>query len=297
MSRNQAADAQALYDHRASTYDDSWHPRFARHMVALARLRPGERVLDLACGTGLATIAASQAVGPGGRVVGVDVSSGMLGEAMAKKEADRSLANLEFYQHSITDLEDLSAIRKGSFDVVTCCSALVLLQRPVEALKQWIEYLKPGGRLVVDVTHVQNLTAGVVMERVGRRLGRPLPWYRLNFDADDSLAKAMREAGLVDVKVLCLSQRLHAGSGEDLRDYMQDPNEPRVLSERSAVEADAVFESQVDAVPTKDIASPPEVRDMARELFREEWRAMADANGMVKEVDAVFVGVGFKPKA
>lgn len=85
MVRDQAQDAQDLYDTRAPQYDNSWHPRFSRHMIELAELRPGETVLDLACGTGLATFSASVAVGPEGCVVGVDISKGMLAEAEAKR--------------------------------------------------------------------------------------------------------------------------------------------------------------------------------------------------------------------
>ena len=85
MPRNQAADAQELYDDRSIKYDDSHHPRFARHMVELANPRAGERVLDLACGTGLVSYPASTAVGPSGEVIGVDISSGMLRQAEAKK--------------------------------------------------------------------------------------------------------------------------------------------------------------------------------------------------------------------
>lgn len=294
--RNQAQDAQDLYDTRAAQYDDSWHPRFARHMVELANIQPGEAVLDLACGTGLATFAASVAVGSSGKVVGVDVSRGMLAEAEAKKER-HSQDNVEFIQHSITDLDTLAPITKGTFDVITCCAALVLLEHPVDALTQWIDFLKPGGRLAVDVTHIQNLTAGVIMERVGQRMARPLPWHRLNFSSSDDLRDAMVRAGFVDVDVTFLSQILHTGpeASEELEDYIADVQRPRVLREYGLEDADAVFDAQIDGTPMKAIASPPEVRARAKQLFCEEWRRAADADGKVREIDGVFVALGYKP--
>lgn len=296
MSRNQTQDAQELYDSRASVYDDSHHPRFARHMTELAKLQPGESVLDLACGTGLVSFSASEAVGPDGRVVGVDLSEGMLAQAKAKK-IGHSLRDVEFYLHSITELNTLPVLQEQTFDVITCCSALVLLEHPIEALIEWTKYLKPGGRLVVDVTHIQNLTPGIVMERVGRRMGRPLPWYRLNFPSDDSLRQAMERAGLIKVNVTFLSQIMDSGpeGSQDLKDYLQDVDHPRILKEYSIEDADAVFDAQIEGVPTKVIASPSEVRHRARELFREEWEKAADADGKVREVDGIFVGVGFKP--
>lgn len=296
IAREQAQDAQDLYDTRAPQYDDSFHPRFARNMVELAKLKPGESVLDLACGTGLATFAASTAVGSHGKVVGVDISQGMLDEAMAKKVM-HALQNVDFYQHSITDLGSLPAVEGQTFDCITCCSALVLLERPAKALREWIRYLTPGGRLVVDVTHSQNLTAGVIFERVGRRMERPLPWHRLNFASNDSLQKALEQAGFVDVEVTFMSQILHSGAeeSEDRGDYVCDVDAPKVLREYSIEDADSVFDAQIDGKPMKALASPPETRAKAKQLFREEWMVGADADWKVREVDGVFAGVGFRP--
>jgi len=57
-------------------------PQAAR-LVALAALRPGERVLDAGCGPGTATVIAAEGVGPGGAVVAVDVAEDMLARARA----------------------------------------------------------------------------------------------------------------------------------------------------------------------------------------------------------------------
>ena len=296
MARDQAQDAQDLYDDRAFNYDDSHHPRFARHMVELAKVQPGESVLDLACGTGLVTFLTSSAVGANGNVIGVDISKGMLAEARTKKTS-HALDNVEFYQHSMTDLQTLAAVKNQQFDLVTCCSALVLLEHPVEALREWTSYLKPGGRLVVDATHIQNLTPGIVFERAGRRMGRPLPWYRLNFPDHHSLRQAMEQAGLTNVEITFLSQIAPSGldGSEDLKHYIQDVKHPKVLREHSIEDADAVFDAQVDGTPMRALASPPEVRQKAREVFREEWEKAADGDGKVREIDGIFVGVGFKP--
>lgn len=296
MSRNQAQDAQTLYDNRATTYDDSHHPRFARHMVELARIQPGEHVLDLACGTGLVTFPAAFAVGPTGTVVGIDVSTGMLAEAHAKKD-QHGASNVEFYNHSMTSLSTLPFVHDatGSFDCITCCSALVLLERPIEAMREWSTYIKPGGRLVVDATHIQNLTPGIVFERVGRRMGRPLPWYRLNFPENDSLEKAMREAGLRNVEVTFLSQLTSSNSteSEELKCFIRPVDKPKILREYSVDDADEVFDAQVGGAATKTLAEPGEVREEARRLFREEWARAADGDGVVREVDGIFVGIGY----
>lgn len=296
MPRNQSQDAKDLYDNRAASYDDSWHPRFAKHMIELARLEPGETVLDLACGTGLATLEASKAVGDDGEVVGVDISKGMLAQANAKLSRHH-FENIRFFEHSITELDGLAALQGRRFDVITCCSALVLLEHPIDVLKKWLQYLKPGGRLIVDVTHIRNLTAGVVMERVGQALGRPLPYHRLNFAADDSLETALTAAGYVDVGVEFLSQITHNSteSSGDLKHFIQEVGRPKILKEYDINDADGVFDAQIDGVAVKNLAFPPETRAKARELFRERWQEAADADGLVREVDGVFVAIGFRP--
>ena len=216
--RDQAADAQDLYDDRSKNYDSSHHVRLAKHVVELAKVQPGERVLDLACGTGLVTYPASIAVGASGSAVGVDISSGMLAQANAKLPK-HGLKNITFYYHSITELDSLDAIKGQQFDVIICCSALVLLEDAAAALRQWTTYLKPGGRLVTDVTHPLNLSSGLVFERVGRRLQRPLPWYREPFQKPEDLRSIMEAAGLNPVEVIFLSIYDIEGT-ERLEDYI-----------------------------------------------------------------------------
>lgn len=50
----------------------------------------------------------------------------------------------------------------------------------------------------------------------------------------------------------------------------------------------------IDETPTKSLASPPEVRDRAREVLREEWAKSVDKDGKVREIDGSFVGIGWK---
>lgn len=67
--------------------DQEYHPTLARTLLQLCQPQPGQRVLDLACGTGLIALQAAAAVGSSGRVVGVDLSLGMLQQATAKAAA------------------------------------------------------------------------------------------------------------------------------------------------------------------------------------------------------------------
>ena len=290
MERDQAKDAQDLYDGRAAHYDASWHDRFSSHVVQLLNLKPGERVLDLACGTGLVTIKAAELIGPSGHVVGIDISTGMLAQGHAKLKGN-TLDTIKFYNHSITELDSLSELQEQSFDAITCASALVLLPYPEAAIKQWVRYLKPGGRLITDATHPRVLLPGIVLERVGRALDLPVPSYREPFQKPDDLAKIMHAAGLVDVKVLRISQLKSRDGSDDVRSFLAGSEQPLIARTYTVADAAAVFEKQVGASFGACMASEP-FRSEAKALFEREWTSLADDHGILNEVDEVFVGVG-----
>ena len=290
MERDQAKDAQDLYDGRAAGYDVSWHDRFSSHVVQLVDLKPGERVLDLACGTGLVTFKAAERVGPSGHVVGVDISTGMLAQAHPKLKG-QALDNVQFYNHSITELDSLPELQEHTFDAITCASALVLLPHPEAAIKQWAKYLTPGGRLITDATHPRVLLPGIVLERVGRTLNLPVPSYREPFPGPDDLAKIMRVAGLVDIEVMRISQLKSRDGSGDIQSFSAGSEQPLVAKPFAVADAAAVFENQVGSPFGACMANEP-TRSEAKRLFEHEWASLADTHGVLTEVDEVFVGVG-----
>jgi ubiquinone/menaquinone biosynthesis C-methylase UbiE len=294
MERHQAKDAQDLYDGRAANYDASWHDRFSTHVVQLLDLKSGERILDLACGTGLVTFKAAERVGSSGHVVGVDISTGMLAQAHAKLKG-QALDNVQFYNHSITELDSLPELQEQAFDAITCASALVLLPHPEAAIKQWAKYLKPGGRLITDATHPRVLLPGMVLERVGRILNLPVPSYREPFQEPDDLAKIMRTAGLVDIEVMRISQLKSRDGSDDIQSFLAGSEQPLVAKTYTVADAAAVFENQVGSPFGACMANEP-LRAEAKMLFEREWASLADAHGVLTETDEVFVGVGWALK-
>ncbi len=136
--------AARQYDRAARTYDRLWagYVRDTQDLLdAVARIRPGERVLDVGCGTG--TFAARLATrNPAQSVVGVDVSDGMLDEARRKTAA---FPNVRFEQARAADLP----LADASVDVVVSASALHYVDQPGDALAEARRVLRPGGRLAV----------------------------------------------------------------------------------------------------------------------------------------------------
>jgi ubiquinone/menaquinone biosynthesis C-methylase UbiE len=134
-----------VFDRGAETYDqvgvDFFTPA-ARDLVQRAALRAGERVLDLGTGRGAVLFAAAAAVGPTGRVVGIDISAHMAELA----QADAAALGYENVTAVQGDAER-PAFPDGSFDAVLSGLAIFFLPDPAAALRSHAALLVPGGRL------------------------------------------------------------------------------------------------------------------------------------------------------
>lgn len=137
------------WDLAAQDYEPLWQAQLAHARHALldaAALAPGERVLDVACGTGLVALEAARAVGATGWVVGVDLSDRMV-DAARDRAGAQQLRNVDFAR---MDAEALG-LPEGDFDVVLCALGLMYMPDPPRALREMRRVLRPGGRLVLAV--------------------------------------------------------------------------------------------------------------------------------------------------
>ena len=137
------------WDRAAADYERLWQAQLAGARAALlasASLSPGQRVLDVACGTGLVAFDAARAVGPAGRVLGIDLSGQMI-DAAQRRARERTVSNVDFARMDaeVLDLPD------ASFDVVLCALGLMYLPDPEAAVREMRRVLRPGGRLVLVV--------------------------------------------------------------------------------------------------------------------------------------------------
>lgn len=159
--------------------------------LALARLHAGEDVIDVASGTGIVAFSAADAVGPHGRVLGVDLSDQMV--AAANHRAARSgLSNVRFER---MDAERLD-VPDRSFDAALCTLGLMYLPDPLEAVREARRVLRPDGRAVFAVWGEQ---AGCgwsgVLPIVDREVRSDVCPLFFDLGRGDALARLCADAG------------------------------------------------------------------------------------------------------
>lgn len=135
-------------DTAAKNYERYFVPAIAEPVSAAlleaARLQAGERVLDVACGTGIIARHAAELVGPTGSVTGVDVAPDMIDVAKSAPNPDG--AHIEWH---VSDAATLP-LADESFDVVLCQMGLMFMPDQATVLAEMRRVLAPGGRLVLN---------------------------------------------------------------------------------------------------------------------------------------------------
>ena len=128
----------------AAIYDSvKYLPGPAERTAANAGLKAGQKVLDVACGSGFASMAASRFVGRTGKVIGIDIADRLLDKAREKALAF-GLKNVEYLVGDAGLLE----FDDSSFDSIICASSIFLFNSIPQALHEWLRVLKPGGKAV-----------------------------------------------------------------------------------------------------------------------------------------------------
>jgi ubiquinone/menaquinone biosynthesis C-methylase UbiE len=200
------------WDRASGCYERYWQ-RQLRPAVDLvletADLRPGERVIDVACGTGMATLPAAAAVAPNGRVLAVDLSPRMVADV--RRRASGGRGDIEF---ACRDAEDLGDI--GPFDAALCSLGLMYVPDPPAAVRELHRVLRPGGRVVVSVWgERRNCGWAQVFPIVAARVASEVCPMFFALGAPGALAATLTQAGFVDVDDIRLDSDLHYDGDDD----------------------------------------------------------------------------------
>ncbi|MCV2370142.1 bifunctional demethylmenaquinone methyltransferase/2-methoxy-6-polyprenyl-1,4-benzoquinol methylase UbiE [Roseateles oligotrophus] len=199
--REKASRVRGVFDSVASRYDVmndlmsmGMHRAWKAYTVAVANLKAGERVLDIAGGTGDLSRAFARKVGDSGMVVHTDIN-----EAMLRQGRNRLLDEGLILPTGLCDAEKLP-FKSGSFDLVSVAFGLRNMTHKDQALAEMCRVLKPGGRLLV-----------LEFSKVAAPLQKPYDWY--SFKILPRLGQMI--AGDADsYRYLAESIRMHPGQQE-----------------------------------------------------------------------------------
>src|SRR3954452_2931412 len=219
---------QAMFDRIASVYDlmnsvmtAGMHHRWRARAADMAAIGPGDRVLDVATGTGDLAVELKRRVGPAGEVVGSDFSEGMLELARAKA------GDVHFEHGNALALP----YDDDSFDAATVGFGARNFSDLAQGLREMTRVVRPGGRVVVlEITTPQRpplswffrLWFDRVVPLIGRFAGDSdaysyLPSSVRRFPNARGLGAAMAAVGMVDVRWLLTAGgiiAIHAGTVE-----------------------------------------------------------------------------------
>lgn len=169
----------------------------ADDLIRFAELRPGERILDVACGTGIGARLASQRVGSGGMVAGLDVNPGMLAVARSVTTADLSI---EWYESGAEDMP----LPDEAFDVALCLISLQFMTDQLAAAREMRRVLVPDGRLVLNVPGPAAEMFVALAQALERYIGpQAAGFVNQIFSLHDTteIQQLLSEAGFRDVAV------------------------------------------------------------------------------------------------
>ena len=179
---------------------------FAMQLIDLLSLRPGERVLDVACGTGAVARIAAQRVGPRGRVIGVDLNVGMISVARSLPLAEG--APIEWIEGSALAL----ALPDASVDAVLCQQGLQFFPDKALALREMRRVTRSGGRLALSVWSGIGFYNGAVGEALARFVGEDTAarfCASRKVPGKDELERLVATAGWSEVKVSVSRLNIH----------------------------------------------------------------------------------------
>jgi ubiquinone/menaquinone biosynthesis C-methylase UbiE len=192
----------------AENYEKYFVPYIGRplasDLIEAAAFQPGERVLDVACGTGIITRLAAERVAPSGSVDGLDMNPGMLEVAHS---AVPSNVPINWYESSAESMP----LADGNYDVVTCQLGLQFMEDKSAALREMNRVLSPGGRLAISVTGPTPEPFVVMDQALARHISPEIsPFVNMVFSLNDTdeLRSLISGAGFEDVSIRTFTRTL-----------------------------------------------------------------------------------------
>ena len=201
------------WDRAAAVYEQYWQHQLApaqERLLALADIQQGERILDVACGTGLVTFPAADATGPRGYLMATDISEQMV-RVVADEAARRGLRQVHAQRVAAED----TVAPDRPFDVVLCALGLMYVTDPQAVARAMHAALRPGGRCAVAVWGARrNCGWAEIFPIVERRVASEVCPLFFQLGGGDALKITLEMTGFQDVIVERIATVLRYGSAD-----------------------------------------------------------------------------------
>ncbi len=202
------------WDKAADFYEIYWQQQLQpaqMKLLEMAALKPGESVLDVACGTGVLTLRMAGLIGSKGLVFGTDISDNMI--AIARQAAkENQLSNVKFAR---MDAEEL-LVAGAAYDVAICSLGLMYVPDAPKAAKEMCRSLKPGGRAIAAVWGMRSRCGWAeIFPIVESRVKSEVCPLFFQLGAGNTLEKTFIDAGLVNVRSERMSVPLNYETSDD----------------------------------------------------------------------------------
>jgi ubiquinone/menaquinone biosynthesis C-methylase UbiE len=202
------------WDKAAEYYENSWQQQLLpaqEKLLQAASIKPGEKIIDIACGTGLVTFEAVKKTGTKGFICANDISDKMV-EFARSTAIERRIHNVSFER---MDAEELK-VDDETFDVALCSLGLMYLPDPAKALNEMFRVLKPGGRAVVAVWgKSEHCGWAELFDIVDRRVHSEVCPMFFQLGNDNALEALMEIAGFNNINVEQIKTSLKYINGHD----------------------------------------------------------------------------------
>jgi len=202
------------WDKAAIYYENFWQQQLKpaqEKLLEMANLQRGEKLIDIACGTGLVSFPAAEKVGPNGFVLGTDISDGMV-KICTETAEERNLNNIQFKR---MDAEALD-VPGEEYHLALCALGLMYVPDPIKALKEMHRVIKPGARAVAAVWGQRDHCGWAeIFEIVDKRVATEVCPMFFNLGNGDVLKRSFEMAGFSNVRVEKLNTVLNYNSDEE----------------------------------------------------------------------------------
>ena len=241
QQREQWSEVAQGWRRRWATFERGAQPLSDR-LMELARVAPGQRVLDVATGIGEPALTAAHLVGPSGSVVAIDQAPQMLAVARERIQA-AGVENVEFVEGDA----ETAALAPESFDAVVCRWGLLFFQDPVAALDRFHASLVPGGWLAAAIWGPPERVPMIslpfrALAGVGEQAPMPPGPNPFALSAPGALEQVVRDAGFAEAQSEPFTVTFAFATVDELLGHLGDVSAPvRAITATLSQERRAMF--------------------------------------------------------